>query len=52
MSCVSQIVIVSCHVVLGSRKKHIILIRKTLTPTSDQLSLLPLKPGANTITFP
>jgi hypothetical protein len=34
-----------------SRKKHIILIRKTLTPTSEQLSLLPLRPGANTITF-
>jgi hypothetical protein len=34
-----------------SRKKHIILIRKTLTPTSEQLNLLPLRPGANTITF-
>jgi hypothetical protein len=33
------------------RKKHIILIRKTLTPTSEQLMLLPLRPGANTITF-
>jgi hypothetical protein len=34
-----------------SRKKHIIIIRKTLTPTSEQLSKLPLKAGANTITF-
>lgn len=33
------------------RRKHIILIRKTLTPTSEQLTLLPLRPGANTITF-
>ncbi|WIA29421.1 hypothetical protein OEZ86_011924 [Tetradesmus obliquus] len=33
------------------RKKHIIIIRKTLTPTSEQLSRLPLRPGSNTITF-
>eukprot|EP00879_Flechtneria_rotunda_P013846 GHRR01014462.1.p1 GENE.GHRR01014462.1~~GHRR01014462.1.p1 ORF type:complete len:1371 (+),score=557.88 GHRR01014462.1:43-4155(+) len=35
----------------SSRKKHIILIRKTLTPPSDQLARLPLKWGQNTITF-
>jgi hypothetical protein len=33
------------------KKKHIIIIRKTLTPTSEQLSRLPLRPGSNTITF-
>jgi phosphatidate phosphatase PAH1 len=47
---VEVIIIVKC-VWCCRRKKHIILIRKTLTPTSEQLTLLPLRPGANTITF-
>jgi hypothetical protein len=40
-----------CRHSRSRRKKHIIIIRKTLTPTSEQLSRLPLRPGSNTITF-